>query len=189
MATVTVASFNVENLFARPRAFDPLDWDAGKPALAAYAEFNDLITGPAYSDADRIGCGTCCSPWACSTAIPTARSAAGPPPRRRSGRGCGPTAAPSTGSPRTRRRMCRDLVDLQEKLLNVGRATVVAASVVLVARRSDALAAAGALVLDDVQPLLSELGEVVQHAFQHLGGRGLASSAARATTRSGLRNR
>jgi hypothetical protein len=53
MATVTVAAFNVENLFARPRAFDPLDWDAGKPALAAYAEFNDLITGPAYSDADR----------------------------------------------------------------------------------------------------------------------------------------
>jgi hypothetical protein len=53
MVTVTVASFNVENLFARPRAFDPLDWDAGKPALAAYAEFNDLITRPAYSDADR----------------------------------------------------------------------------------------------------------------------------------------
>ena len=53
MGAVRVAAFNVENLFARPRAFDPLDWAAGEPALAAYAEFDDPIAMATYGDADR----------------------------------------------------------------------------------------------------------------------------------------
>lgn len=53
MVAVTVASFNVENLFARPRAFDPRDWSVGEPVLAAYRKFNALIARPVYSDADR----------------------------------------------------------------------------------------------------------------------------------------
>jgi endonuclease/exonuclease/phosphatase family metal-dependent hydrolase len=54
MAKVVVASFNVENLFARPKAFDLMDPAAGEPVLAAYHEFNALIAAPVYSDADRV---------------------------------------------------------------------------------------------------------------------------------------
>jgi hypothetical protein len=43
MATVRVASFNVENLFCRPRAFTTTDWEVGAPVLAAHREFNTLI--------------------------------------------------------------------------------------------------------------------------------------------------
>jgi endonuclease/exonuclease/phosphatase family metal-dependent hydrolase len=53
MAAVVVASFNVENLFARPKAFDTGDWTAGEPVLAAYQEFNALIAKPVYSPDDR----------------------------------------------------------------------------------------------------------------------------------------
>jgi endonuclease/exonuclease/phosphatase family metal-dependent hydrolase len=53
MAKVVVASFNVENLFARPKAFDLTDPAAGEPVLAAYHEFNALIGAPVYTDADR----------------------------------------------------------------------------------------------------------------------------------------
>lgn len=52
MAKVVVASFNVENLFARPKAFDTADWAAGEPVLAAYHEFNALIAKPRYLAAD-----------------------------------------------------------------------------------------------------------------------------------------
>lgn len=52
MSAVRVASFNVENLFARPKAFNALDWAAGEPVLAAYREFNTLIAEPVYSEAD-----------------------------------------------------------------------------------------------------------------------------------------
>jgi endonuclease/exonuclease/phosphatase family metal-dependent hydrolase len=48
-----LASYNVENLFARPKAFDTTDWQAGEPVLAAYHEFNRLIAAPSYRDADR----------------------------------------------------------------------------------------------------------------------------------------
>jgi hypothetical protein len=47
------ASFNVENLFSRPRAFNTADWATGEPVLAAYREFNTLIAKPIYSPADR----------------------------------------------------------------------------------------------------------------------------------------
>ena len=52
MAGMVVASFNVENLFARPKAFDTVDRDAGMPVLGAYQEFNDLIGKTQYSAAD-----------------------------------------------------------------------------------------------------------------------------------------
>jgi endonuclease/exonuclease/phosphatase family metal-dependent hydrolase len=52
MAGMVVASFNVENLFARPKAFDTVDRDAGMPVLSAYQEFNDLIGKPRYSATD-----------------------------------------------------------------------------------------------------------------------------------------
>ena len=50
---IRIASFNVENLFARPKAFDTQDWAAGEPVLAAYKEFNALIAADTYSVADR----------------------------------------------------------------------------------------------------------------------------------------
>ena len=62
MGAARVAAFHVENPFARPRAFDTLDWAAGEPVLAAYAEFNyliamatcgDLIAMATCGDADR----------------------------------------------------------------------------------------------------------------------------------------
>src|SRR6266496_3613690 len=47
------ASFNVENLFARPRALNQTTWAEGKPILDAFAEFNKLIERVAYSTADK----------------------------------------------------------------------------------------------------------------------------------------
>ena len=51
--TVRFASFNVENLFTRPRAFNQTTWAQGQPILQAYAEFNPLIEQPAYSPTDK----------------------------------------------------------------------------------------------------------------------------------------
>jgi endonuclease/exonuclease/phosphatase family metal-dependent hydrolase len=48
-----IASFNVENLFARPKAFRSSDHSIGKPILDAYKRFNDLIRKPSYSAADK----------------------------------------------------------------------------------------------------------------------------------------
>ncbi len=48
-----VASFNVENLFARPKAFDTSEWSAGAPILAAYSEFNEIIAAETYTDEAR----------------------------------------------------------------------------------------------------------------------------------------
>lgn len=53
MTTVRVASYNVENLFARPRAFARDAGVAGDAAVLAHAEFNRLIANPVYSAADR----------------------------------------------------------------------------------------------------------------------------------------
>lgn len=50
---VIIASFNVENLFSRPKAFNTFDWSVGKPVLAAYHEFNALIGADVYSRTDR----------------------------------------------------------------------------------------------------------------------------------------
>lgn len=48
-----IASYNVENLFARPKVFNTLDWSAGKPALDAYNEVNTLIQKANYTSADK----------------------------------------------------------------------------------------------------------------------------------------
>jgi endonuclease/exonuclease/phosphatase family metal-dependent hydrolase len=50
---VRIASFNVENLFARPRALNQTTWAEGQPILEAYAEFNALIEQAAYTAADK----------------------------------------------------------------------------------------------------------------------------------------
>jgi len=52
MAKVVVASFNVENLFARPKAFDLTDPAAGEPVLSAYHEFNALAGKADYTSDD-----------------------------------------------------------------------------------------------------------------------------------------
>jgi endonuclease/exonuclease/phosphatase family metal-dependent hydrolase len=51
--TVRFASFNVENLFARPRAFDPTRPQESDPIVTAFAEFNSLIEDVSYSAADK----------------------------------------------------------------------------------------------------------------------------------------
>jgi len=50
---VRIASFNVENLFARPKAFNTADWSVGRPALNAYREVNALFSNTTYSAADK----------------------------------------------------------------------------------------------------------------------------------------
>ena len=66
--TVRFASFNVENLFARPRAFNQTTWAQGQPILDAYAEFNALIAQPAYSPADKARMISCSSSSRCTGA-------------------------------------------------------------------------------------------------------------------------
>src|SRR5688572_14033052 len=51
--SIRFASFNVENLFARPRAFNQTTWAEGQPILDAYGEFNSLIAKAVYSSADK----------------------------------------------------------------------------------------------------------------------------------------
>lgn len=50
---VKIASFNVENLFARPKAFDSTDWSIGEPVLNAYRNVNALFLKTSYSEADK----------------------------------------------------------------------------------------------------------------------------------------
>ncbi len=50
---IKIASFNVENLFARPRVFNPLDWDEGKPILKAYEKVNSLFAKNTYTPEDK----------------------------------------------------------------------------------------------------------------------------------------
>jgi endonuclease/exonuclease/phosphatase family metal-dependent hydrolase len=50
---VRIASFNVENLFERPKAFKATDLNVGKPALDAYHDVNALIKKAVYSATDR----------------------------------------------------------------------------------------------------------------------------------------
>jgi endonuclease/exonuclease/phosphatase family metal-dependent hydrolase len=51
---VRLASFNVENFFARPKAMNQDTWAAGRPVLAAHAELNALLEQPTYTDADKL---------------------------------------------------------------------------------------------------------------------------------------
>jgi endonuclease/exonuclease/phosphatase family metal-dependent hydrolase len=50
---VKIASFNVENLFERPKAFRATDMNVAEPVLAAHKEVNELIKNPVYTDADK----------------------------------------------------------------------------------------------------------------------------------------
>src|SRR3954452_5041116 len=50
---VRIASYNVENLFARPKVFRTSDWSTGEPILAAYEEVNALFQADVYSDQDK----------------------------------------------------------------------------------------------------------------------------------------
>lgn len=52
-AMIRIASFNVENLFARPKAFAYTDYDTTKPILDAYKEVNDLFKKATYTDQDK----------------------------------------------------------------------------------------------------------------------------------------
>ncbi len=54
-----IASFNVENLFARPNAFRETDLSIGKPILDAYGEVNALISKAVYNRRTRSGSGSC----------------------------------------------------------------------------------------------------------------------------------
>jgi len=51
--SVRLATFNVENLFARAKALDPADWAAGEGPLAAFDTFNRVAAKPTYDDADK----------------------------------------------------------------------------------------------------------------------------------------
>ena len=48
MARTRIASFNVENMFDRPRVMNAQDWEAGRPVLAAYARFTELAQLEVY---------------------------------------------------------------------------------------------------------------------------------------------
>jgi hypothetical protein len=50
---VRFATFNLENLFARPKVFNLETWAEGEPILKAFAEFNALIERVNYTDADK----------------------------------------------------------------------------------------------------------------------------------------
>ena len=48
-----IASYNVQNLFARARALSMGTWAAGRPVLEAHAQINELFQRPTYSDATK----------------------------------------------------------------------------------------------------------------------------------------
>ena len=51
---IRIASFNVENLFARPKVFDLSDWNAGEPVLKAYEKVSALLQKAKYTATDKI---------------------------------------------------------------------------------------------------------------------------------------
>jgi len=48
-----VATFNVENLFERPRAMNLPTWQEGQPAITAAGELNALFNKRSYGDKDK----------------------------------------------------------------------------------------------------------------------------------------
>jgi endonuclease/exonuclease/phosphatase family metal-dependent hydrolase len=52
-ATFRIASYNVENLFERPKAMRLETWEEGKPILEQHARINELINQAQYSVADK----------------------------------------------------------------------------------------------------------------------------------------
>ncbi|WP_310529016.1 endonuclease/exonuclease/phosphatase family protein [Nocardioides sp.] len=53
MARTRIASFNVENMFDRPRVMNTQDWDEGRAVLAAYARFTELAQLTVYDTGTR----------------------------------------------------------------------------------------------------------------------------------------
>ena len=51
---IRIASFNVENLFARPKVVCSSDWSGGEPVLNAYEEVSALLQKPNYTATDKI---------------------------------------------------------------------------------------------------------------------------------------
>ncbi|MBA2496914.1 MAG: endonuclease/exonuclease/phosphatase family protein [Acidimicrobiia bacterium] len=49
-----LASFNVENLFARPKVFRRGDWESGRATLETYARISGLLEQAAYSADDKV---------------------------------------------------------------------------------------------------------------------------------------
>jgi hypothetical protein len=50
---IRIASFNVENLFSRPKVFDLSDWNAAEPVLKAYEKVSALLQKAKYSATDK----------------------------------------------------------------------------------------------------------------------------------------
>ncbi len=53
MSRTRIASFNVENMFDRPRVMNADDWAEGAPVLAAFARFNELAQLAVYDAGTR----------------------------------------------------------------------------------------------------------------------------------------
>src|ERR671911_496999 len=52
-ASMRLASFNVENLFARAKVLNTATWAEGRPQLAAFERFNRTAQRAYYRDADK----------------------------------------------------------------------------------------------------------------------------------------
>jgi len=50
---IRIASYNVENLYARPKVFDSSDWTIGEPILLAYQQVNTLFAKNQYNANDK----------------------------------------------------------------------------------------------------------------------------------------
>jgi endonuclease/exonuclease/phosphatase family metal-dependent hydrolase len=73
---VIVATFNVENLFERPRAMNLPQWSEGQPALDAAGEINALFNHRVYIAANRRRISICSASSACSPPARTIPSCA-----------------------------------------------------------------------------------------------------------------
>jgi hypothetical protein len=52
-STFRIASYNVENLFERPRAMNLATWADGRPVLEQHARINQLLNKTTYSSVDK----------------------------------------------------------------------------------------------------------------------------------------
>src|SRR5262245_61663159 len=50
---IRIASYNVENLFARAKALDLNDWELGAPILESYREVNEIMQEAEYTPARK----------------------------------------------------------------------------------------------------------------------------------------
>jgi hypothetical protein len=55
-----LATYNVENLFARAKALNADSFADGEPALAAYGEFNRIAAKPKYLAEDTVASDSTC---------------------------------------------------------------------------------------------------------------------------------